>query len=158
MYLVAELSFETIEMLQIISVKRKNDQKNTDTACSKKLFLQHSLNVGIAGDQSHDFSKVYPVPTIALMDEHNIFLAFGYSAKGIQLPKTQHGGFQCVVQKTSGLVFLLFNLTNKMTWGYEELSGILTDTSSKRFPASKINSKKPFGRLVDIAKPWCLPL
>lgn len=49
MYLVAEVSFEAIEMLQKISVKSKNDQKNTDTACSKKLFLQYSLNVGIAG-------------------------------------------------------------------------------------------------------------
>lgn len=49
MYLVAEVSFEAIEMLQKISVKSKNDQKNTDTACSKKLFLQYSLNVGITG-------------------------------------------------------------------------------------------------------------
>lgn len=46
MYLVAEVSFETIEMLQEVSV----NQKNTDTLGSKKLFLQYSLNVGIAGD------------------------------------------------------------------------------------------------------------
>lgn len=118
-------------------------------------FLLAVLGVasaGISGDKRFDFNKCYPMPATALIKECSLILGLS-----VLLPwqsncqKSGCGGFQCLVQKTSDLAFLLFNPTNKNTRhqaGFPQITafertcfaGKISQWTGTRYPALALHT------------------